>query len=242
MITLYQFPGHWGLPNASPFCLKLETYLRMIEMPYEIRFVMDPRKSPKGKLPCLKIEGELLPDSELIIDHLKEKYGDVLDGKLRDEQRALITLLDNTFTERLYWFMLYYRWQEEAGWAHVKPGFFGKLPGIAQWFVANSVRKATLKALHQQGTGRHKPNEVFKLAVKTLDAIAITLGDKKYFLGDELTSIDATAFAFLVNMVWVPYDDPLKSYLQKHRNILNYCERIWSMFYPEIERPFPLVK
>lgn len=242
MITLYQFPSHWGLPNASPFCLKLETYLRMIEMPYAIRFVLDPRRSPKGKLPCLKIEGELFPDSELIIEHLKEKHGDVLDGQLSDEQRALITLLDNTFTERLYWIMVYYRWKQAAGWETIKKTYFTKLPFIARLFVPNKVRKDTIKALYQQGTGRHKPEDVFKLATRTLDAIAVTLGDKKYFSGDQITSIDATAFAFLANIVWVPYNDPLKSYLQKYSNILNYCERIWSIFYPELERPFPLSK
>ena len=72
MITLYQFSPVWGLPNTSPFCLKVETYLRMTEVPYEIKFVMDPRKSPKGKLPVIKMNGETIPDSELIIDYLKQ--------------------------------------------------------------------------------------------------------------------------------------------------------------------------
>lgn len=29
MIQLQQFAPAFGLPNASPFCMKLETYLRM---------------------------------------------------------------------------------------------------------------------------------------------------------------------------------------------------------------------
>ncbi len=54
MIILYQFPAVWGLPNASPFCMKVETYLRMTEIPYEPKLVMDPRKSPKGKIAFYK--------------------------------------------------------------------------------------------------------------------------------------------------------------------------------------------
>ncbi|WP_310483468.1 glutathione S-transferase C-terminal domain-containing protein [Chamaesiphon sp. VAR_48_metabat_403] len=34
-IKLYQFAPAFGLPNASSFCLKLETYLRMMDLPFE---------------------------------------------------------------------------------------------------------------------------------------------------------------------------------------------------------------
>jgi len=33
MIKLYQFPTAWGLPNPSPFCMKLEVYMRLAEIP-----------------------------------------------------------------------------------------------------------------------------------------------------------------------------------------------------------------
>ena len=36
MIKLYQFAPAFGLPNASPFCMKMETYLRMAGLPYEL--------------------------------------------------------------------------------------------------------------------------------------------------------------------------------------------------------------
>ena len=34
MIKLYQYSPAFGLPNASPFCMKLETYLRMAQLPF----------------------------------------------------------------------------------------------------------------------------------------------------------------------------------------------------------------
>lgn len=241
MITLYQFPGVWGLPNASPFCLKVETYLRMAEIPYEIRFVMDPRKSPKGKLPFIKIDDKTIPDSELIIDYLKGKFGDSLDRNLDKEQKALSVLLDNTFSERLYWIMLYMRWQDENGWAHLRGPFFEKLPTFAKLFVPNAVRKSMKKALHIQGMGRHSYDEVLQMGYKTLDAIATVLAGKKYFHGNELTSIDATAFGFLANIVWLPYDDALKMHLHKYKNILIFCDKMWSTFYPELAKPFNII-
>ena len=241
MITLYEFPGIWGLPNASPFCMKMETYLRAIELPYEIRFLRDLRKTPKGKLPIIKIDNKILCDTEIIIDYLKGKFGDILDKNLDKEQKALSVILDNTFSERLYWIMVYMRWQYEANWVHVNEAFFGKLSFFEKLFIPKLVRKATIKSLYFQGTGRHSYDEVLEMGYKTIDAIAVILGDKKYFHGNEITSIDVVAFAFLANIVWVPYEDSLKNQVRKHKNILIFCERMWSTFYPELSKPFALV-
>src|SRR5262245_48963646 len=109
MITLYQFGTAWGLPNISPFCIKVETYLRMAGLPYKA-CVGDPRKSPNRKLPAIDDDGQFVCDSSLILTHLKHKYGDKLDAKLTVEQRALGQLLRRTFEEGFYWSLVYAQW------------------------------------------------------------------------------------------------------------------------------------
>ena len=54
MIKLYQFEPAFGLANASPFCMKLETYLRMAALPFEIpcASLRHLQKAPKGKMPA----------------------------------------------------------------------------------------------------------------------------------------------------------------------------------------------
>lgn len=240
MIQLYQFPSVWGLPNASPFCLKVETYLRLAKIPFEIKAVMDPRKAPKGKLPFIKIDNKNIADSEIIIDYLKAKFGDSLDKNLTKEQRAQSVLIDNCFSDRISWILLYMRWQYEPNWPTVKRVFFAKLPRIPKLFVPQMVRKETLKTLHAQGMGRHSYDEVLEMGYKSIDAIVDMLGEKKYFHGDTPSSIDATAFAFLVNILWTSLDDALKNYVQKYENIINYCERMWANFYPELRESFAL--
>lgn len=241
MITLYQFPGIWGLPNVSPFCLKVETYLRVAEIPYEIHFILDPRKMPKGKLPIIKIDNKKICDSDVIIDYLKGKFGDSLDKNLDEEQKALNVLMDNALSERLYWIILYTRWQYEPNWLHIKKDFFTKLPAFAKLFVPNLVRKNTLKAIYYQGMGRHSYDEVLEMGYKTVDACALILGNKKYFHGDEITSIDAISFAFFANIAWTPLDDALKNHLHKHKNLLGFCDRVWNTLYPELAKPFALI-
>ena len=162
-----------------------------------------------------------------------------MDKNLDKEQKALTVILDNTFSERLYWIMLYMRWQHEAS-GYINEAF-GKLSSFEKLFIPKLIRKATIKSLYFQGTGRHSYDEVLEMGYKTLDAIALILGNKKYFHGNEITSIDVTAFAFLANIVWVPYEDSLKNQVHKHKDMLTFCERMWSTFYPELPKPFALV-
>ncbi|WP_298626899.1 glutathione S-transferase family protein [uncultured Legionella sp.] len=237
MITLFQFYRAWGLPNISPFCMKLETYLRMTNIPYECRFVNNPRKSPKRKLPCIKLDGTLYADSELIIDELKVRFGDVLDKELTPEQSALADLINLAFCERLYWVAVYMRWQEDAGWSVLKDTMFRKLPAVSRLFIPNLVRKSMLKQLDAQGMGRHNSQEVLQLGVKTLDHLATLLAENKYFLGDKPSSVDATAFAFFATTVWSPLNDPLKQHVVQKQNILAYCNRMWDEYYPDLAKP-----
>lgn len=237
MMTLFQFYRIWGLPSASPFCMKLETYLRMARLPYENKFVNDPRKSPKRKLPCLKIDGVLYPDSEFIIDELKKRFGDALDKDLSPEQRAIAQLIDIACCERLYWVMVYLRWQEDSGWMRLKETMFGQLPFISKLLIPNMVRKNMIKALDYQGTGRHSVQEVVALGIKTLDSLAVILGDKHYILEDKPTSIDATAFAFLANVIWSPGTNLLKEHALKLSNVVGYCNRMWHEYYLDMVKP-----
>lgn len=238
MITLYQFPPIWGLPNASPFCLKLETYLRMAELPYEIKKVSNPAKAPKGKLPYIRLDGQLIADSDIIIDYLKARFGDKLDKKLTREHQGLSTLVSSTLSGEFYWQMLYMRWKNDAGWAQVNKAFFASMPFYLRAIIPRLLRKRVINALKIQGMGRLTEHEVLHQGYKTLDALAALMGDMKFFHGEQPTSIDAAIFGFLANIVWAPFDDPFKLHMQQHKNLLGYCERMWNSFYPEMPKPF----
>ena len=71
MIKLYQFQPAFGLPNASPFCMKVENYLRMAVLPYEIAPNASHFKAPKGKLPYIEDGAKVVADSSFIIEYLK---------------------------------------------------------------------------------------------------------------------------------------------------------------------------
>ena len=101
MLTLYQFEPALGLPNTSPFCMKLETYLRMTGLDYQVDTSADVRKAPKGKLPYIEDQGKIIPDSNFILDYLKTTYGNPLDEHLSDYDAAIALGMQRLIEEQI---------------------------------------------------------------------------------------------------------------------------------------------
>ena len=233
MLILYQFERTWGIPNLSHFCCKTETYLRMAGIEYSIATTL-PLSAPKGKLPYIKDGNLKLADSRFIIEHLKIRYRD-LDAPLSPAEAALSLALQRLIEEHLFWATMYSRWQyTDSNWQINKKAIFGVLPPVMRDLAAFIYRYKIKQQIYGHGMGRHKPEEVFKLGMKDLDALSAYLGDKQYFLGEQPTTLDASAFGFLVNTIGCPIESPLKDYgLAKH-NLRNYVERIKAQYYPEL--------
>jgi glutathione S-transferase len=230
MITLYQFPPAFGLPNPSPFCLKVETYLRMIGEPYEVK-TGNPQRAPKGKLPFIKDGGAVISDSAHIVDHLKKTRGDTLDKDLSAKDRAVGHLIRRTLEEGLYFALVYARWVDDAGWNAGKEEFFGKMPAIAKAFVPGIARSMVKKQVYAQGTGRHAPEDIYAMVADDLTAMAEILGEKPFFLGESPTSVDATAYGFLALLLWSPLPGAVTEAVKKHPNLVGYCERMRAKYY-----------
>jgi glutathione S-transferase len=233
MIKLHQFEPAFGLPNASPFCMKLETYLRMAGIPFELSppNLQDLRKAPKGKMPFIDDNGKIIADSTFIIDYLITNHGDKLDGWLSVEQKAVALGFQRLMEENLYWAIVHTRWFEPQGWAAIKVAFFDKMPVPLKWFVPALARRGTLKAMHGHGIGRHSPAEIHEIGKRDITAIADYLGDKPYFMGDQPSTIDATVYAFAANLVYVPIASPLKQQAEKYPQLKAYCERMRARYY-----------
>ena len=67
-----------------------------------------------------------------------------------------------------------------------------------------------------------------------LDALSDFLADKPYFMGDKPTSLDASAFGILINTVHGPIESPVKEYGKLKKNLIAYCDRMMTEFYPEL--------
>jgi glutathione S-transferase len=52
-------------------------------------------------------------------------------------------------------------------------------------------------------------------------------------MGEEPTSLDATAYAWLAHILWVPFQGPVKEYAVSLPNLAAYCHRMKEQYYPE---------
>ena len=178
-IALYQFPAAFGLPNASPFCMKVETYLRMAGIAYASRYGMYQLRAPKKKLPYIDDGGRIVADSHLIIDYLKSAYGDRLDAALTPAQRAQGTAILRLLEDSLYWTMLYARWIDEPGWSMTRPAFFGALPAPLRGFVPLVARRSLAQQLRAQGIGATSRQDIYAVGSADIGALSLLLGDQR---------------------------------------------------------------
>ncbi len=232
MIKLYSFGEKFGVADPSPFVLKVDAYLRMAGLDFEsVPRSSNLSKSPKGKLPFIEDNGQIIADSQFIIDYLKQEYGDILDGDFTSEQQAQIYLLTKSLDENLYFTLVYSRWLRDDSWPIVKQAFFGKLPLPLRFLVPGLVRKSVSKVLKGQGLGRHSDQEIFQICEKSLQALTDLLGDKKYFFGDKPCSFDATAFALLAEFLLVDLENQFNQQAKKFSSLVSYCNRIEEKYY-----------
>jgi glutathione S-transferase len=211
--------------------MKLETYLRMAGLAHEL--VNDVMKAPLGKLPYIDDGGTKVADTSFIIDQLKQRYGDPLDAALTPPERALAIAFQRLFEENLYWAVVHTRWVEDAGWAKTREAFFGSLPPPLRWVLPPLARRALRSELRGHGMGRHSAAEIHAIGCRDVSAVADFLADKAFLLGPQPSSIDATAYAFLANLLWAPVDSPIRRHAQERPNLEAYCRRMKARFYAD---------
>jgi glutathione S-transferase len=233
MLTLYQFPRFWGIPNPSPFCLKLETYLRLAKVPYEVAATTAMAKTPKGKLPFVIDDNIRLADTSLIIDHLKKQYGNPLDSNLTAMQKAQGIMLQRAMEEHLYFVIVYFRWLTPDFFNYIKGHFFKKMPAILRLFVPALIQRMVRKQLHYQGIARHSEAEIMELVKPDIDALVTILGTQKFVFGDQPSSFDASVFAMLLSILRPTVPNPLKAYVGQFSTLTTYTDRVFELAFPD---------
>lgn len=232
MIKLYNFGPFHDLPDASPFCLKVDAYLRAAGIPFEVVSGIDNlRRAPKGKLPFIDDDGTLVPDSAFILAYLKQKYGDPLDARLGPEQRAVSHAFTKMLDENLYWCGVHARWIDPAVWPIIRRTFFHDMPAPLRWIVPAIIRRGVARSLHAQGTGRHSPAEILEIARRDFAALAQFLGDKPYFHGGEVSTLDAVAFGFLAEFIVPPIPCGLSGIARSFPTLVAFVERFRARYY-----------
>ncbi|MBL1405846.1 MAG: glutathione S-transferase family protein [Rhizobiales bacterium] len=234
MLILDTYQGAFNEPSASAFCIKAMCLLEMSNLEWKPKYISNPSKAPKQKLPVLHDGANTIADSEFIRTHLEEKYKIDFDSHLTSEQRAMSRMIIRALDEHFYFLVVSARWMNEESWQYLKQLFFGKLPFPVKLFVPNIVRKSVIKMLHAQGIGRHTTQEQLVRAKQDIDAIAELLGDNNFLFGENPSAADASVIPMLRAALCLSPRQEVSTYIEKNKTLLAYLERGKEQLYPKL--------
>jgi len=231
-ITFFQPPSEPNGPNLSPFCTKMDMMLQLSGLEFERQVQMDPREGPKQKVPFIEMDGQRIGDTQFIEAELKATRGLDMLSDLTAEQQAIGRMIMGTVEEQLYWVMVYSRWQVEENWPIMDNIFFGHMPAEIRKEVSAGALEMMRGALYGHGMGRHSQDEVYTLGRRIIDDLGTLLADKDYFFGDNATSVDASVYGALINLVQNPVPTPLRDYILANASLTAFLDRLSTRFFP----------
>lgn len=228
-VTLVLAPFLWGR-NCDPFALAIETWLRLAEIPFSI----EERGSlwTLGRMPPPRLRdcGREIVGTEAILRHLKASRGIDPDAGLDERRRAESTALRRLLEDHLYLAILWSRWVDPRGWAVLARELFAPLPApLRPW--ASRLHRWRIRQLLSERFGSFEEQQLLTSVSEDLEALAIYLGDKPFFMGEQLTTLDALAYSFLANIYFVPIESELKRLATQYSNLVNFCETMEAGIY-----------
>ncbi len=231
MLELHQFPRNKTTINDSPFCLKLETFLKITNLPYKAVYGVSSSRNPKKKMPFLIDDNKIIPDTFFCMEYLTKKHGLNLDAHLNADQKALGWAVTRMLEDGLFFNLVYFRWIDPNSWPHFRAAIFSKLTLPLKLVIPPVLQNRVKKHLKIQGVGLHSGDEIFEIAKRDIESAANLLGEKNFLLGEKISSFDASFFGFVNNLLYCRSQNPLTFYGQKYLNLTQYCQRMRDTFF-----------
>ena len=218
--------------------MKLETWLRMANIAYKTEIPTDLTQAPKGKVPYIEYKGKRIGDSTLIIEMLTKKKGIDLDCDLTSTQKAVSLAFRRMLNENTYWGCTYIRYKIDDNWQLYKQALTNLYVAGRSTLEWNNfleqMRSTISHQLYEQGMGRHSDREVFQIIAADFQALSDYLADKAFFMGDRPTTLDATAYACIGNIIAPPFKSEIVDFVMQLENLGQYYQRMKQNFFPEI--------
>ncbi len=191
--------------------------------------------SKKKKMPMILDQGELIEDSDFIIQHLRLKHGVDLDSHLSDEEKAVAKAFQRLCEKNIVDIVVYFRWVDKENWPKFRDIVFRGAPWFIKLTIANGMAKNIEKTLFKHGIGRFTESEKLKILDDDLKAISNYLGDKKYFFGNQVSSIDTVLFSTLLQVNSRGAVKQFERTLEAYPNLKSYVDRLTQSFWPEMK-------
>jgi glutathione S-transferase len=244
-IYLFTFPQSPHVRNISPFALKVESFLRVHNVPHEVIGTF--KFSPKGQMPYIRLnskeDGPLIADSNFIIKFLSKKLGlDAADKNLLSiEQTAVAHAFTRMIEEHTSQIGFYYRYglnMDQFCNAVIPSDWFSNKGTFHSWLMGKlfpiMMPLGFKKKMKFISFGRHSDDEKWTISCQDIQSVSDYLGKKKFMFGDVPTTLDCTLFGHLAQFLYIPIDFPQQKYIHENCvNVVEYVERFKQMYWKD---------
>jgi len=238
VVYLYQFSRCPTIPSASPFCLKVENWLRMTGVSYENVDHKMKWKSKKGQLPFIELNGDEIADSTIIIRELSKHFDKDLDEGLTEEQKNVSHAFESMLNNHTSWVFRWWRYNNPGEFLNtaqldIKRTLNSRLPNALLNVIFRIGFKKNVQQAVGHGLGRHTDKEIYDFGKSDLKALSQLLADKEYFFGKEPHLLDCVAFAHLTQFIYIPFAG-MKEWMETETpNLVSLTERIKTQYWSD---------
>jgi glutathione S-transferase len=198
VIELFSYPTLYGVADNNPYGLKIYAFLKLCKLAFQHNHVFEAKSAPRGQLPYIVDDGEIIGDSDAIVSHLTRKHRLSIDDSLSESQRDTGYLIARALDD-LYWVMSYSRWRDPRFWPIFRDEVLKTHPSVTRSGI-EAAQKYNFERYYYQGIGRYEP--------------------------ERPTSIDAALYGFAANIYFFKIETPLKAFVLSRPELVRHCNTL----------------
>jgi glutathione S-transferase len=221
MLTLYSYPGLFGVADNNPYGLKTYAFMRLCGLDFRHEHIMDASQAPRRQLPYMRDGDAVIGDSDAIVARLTARFGLTIDAALSAAQRDTDVMIRRTLDD-LYWVMSYSRWKDERYWPLFSAALMREHPAVTQALV-DGAREYNFRRYDYQGIGRYEPEAAFARGIADLRVLSHLLPAQGFLFGETPCSTDAGLYGFVANILFYEIETPLKAFVTGCANLVSHC-------------------
>ncbi|RCH84916.1 hypothetical protein CU097_005975 [Rhizopus azygosporus] len=258
-LQLYVWGPALNTPSIDPKCIVVQSYLNLIKQEYTIVKCNDPQLSPTGELPILKDGSVWVAGVDRILTHLSKHKKDA-NADLSPEEKADYLAYSALAQSNLYDVMLYTWYADSTNFIKViRPTYAKSLSFPARYIIPIQLRNNAQARLSRHkveiisddvGLPQNEKEEMkellksgwhhmYRLARDTYTTLQAQLGDKKYFFGENLTTLDCILFGYLALHLYPDLPHKRLQYIlvNEYPALAQYCDRVRDALHPSDQVP-----
>jgi glutathione S-transferase len=196
VVYLFTFPETPTLGQISGPCAKLETFLKLNKIKYEIVKTVTTATSPTGRLPMIEIDGVAVADSTFAIEYLIEKFN--ITESLSPAQEAKGIALRRIIEESARLSVLRFTFVDNT--SMMVDRFHGLMPTAPRFIfdrVVRGMRKGLITMLNLHGHGDLTDEQYQQEFLADIKAIEQLLSQSQFAVADVPTRYDASVYGWL---------------------------------------------